>query len=800
MFIRKIELYKYKRFFLSQVDHFVLEPKSNIMIIAWGNGKGKSSLLSCLNPLPADIKNDYKEDGYKYIEILHRGKEYIISSNKLEKGKHSFIVNDVELNPGGTKKVQLELVQQHFNITPAINEILLGNTRFTTMPYTVRKHWFSLLSTVDYTYAITVYNNLKNRHRDIAGGIKLTQVEITKLSSNVKSKEEIDKLTKDREILEKYISYITSLYVHTEDTNVDTSILDTLKSTVNTLNSNLDSSINSYKIEDYDKELYLLESNINNCNKQIESVNKQLSTLDDKLSNIDINTIDTNRRDIITKILNIRSNNKYKVNLYNIRNIYNKIDNGYKVIKEYLNELNDLTRVETSLEAIEALRIDLLAKEQHLQLANRKLNLYQSEYDTLSKFNTEDDITSCPNCNHKFHIHYDVNKIQILTDKIKAGITYIDTKSKEYTTLQQQYNTMLDTKRIIDNIKSLFKNDNELYSIYLDIQSNIDYNTNTVSILTLLDTYRNNLYSLLPFTELYTKLKELHYNKKKLLEIESIKRQYNISNYKLLEDELVNVTKTKNEYLKQHTDLLETKKKVIKIIDNYNRLKQLLKSIKHIYKRSILQERNKHYNLLIQELKSILVEYDQQLLQIHQSSNQIDKYSKQLEDYKQREKILSILLTKLSPSEGLIAKSINSFLNVYIQEMNHIINSIWSYNMELLPCEITDENDLDYKFKVRVNNDEVIEDISKLSSSMQEIVDLAFKIVFIKYMNLSDSPLILDEFGRTMDATHRDTAYNIIDRIFSTNFNQIFLVSHFESMYGRFINADMVTLDNETIT
>ena len=34
MIIKKLELYKFKRFFLSQVDHFILEPKSNIMIMA----------------------------------------------------------------------------------------------------------------------------------------------------------------------------------------------------------------------------------------------------------------------------------------------------------------------------------------------------------------------------------------------------------------------------------------------------------------------------------------------------------------------------------------------------------------------------------------------------------------------------------------------------------------------------------------------------------------------------------------------------------------------------------------------
>ena len=114
--------------------------------------------------------------------------------------------------------------------------------------------------------------------------------------------------------------------------------------------------------------------------------------------------------------------------------------------------------------------------------------------------------------------------------------------------------------------------------------------------------------------------------------------------------------------------------------------------------------------------------------------------------------------------------------------------------MELLPCEIDSDSDLNYKFKVKVNHDEIIEDVSKLSSSMQEIVNLAFKIVFVKYLGLANYPLILDEFGRTMDAEHRQTAYDIIDRVLSHNFNQIILVCHFESMYSRFVNADFLEL------
>ena len=65
MVIKKPELYKFKRFFLAQVELFTLVPKANIQVIAWCNGSGKTSLLSQLTPLPPDLKNEYREDGYK---------------------------------------------------------------------------------------------------------------------------------------------------------------------------------------------------------------------------------------------------------------------------------------------------------------------------------------------------------------------------------------------------------------------------------------------------------------------------------------------------------------------------------------------------------------------------------------------------------------------------------------------------------------------------------------------------------------------------------------------------------------
>ena len=131
--------------------------------------------------------------------------------------------------------------------------------------------------------------------------------------------------------------------------------------------------------------------------------------------------------------------------------------------------------------------------------------------------------------------------------------------------------------------------------------------------------------------------------------------------------------------------------------------------------------------------------------------------------------------------------------------MNAIINSVWSYDITLLPCQISEENDLDYKFRVLIDNNQEVEDVSMLSSSMKDIVDLSFRIIFMKYMHLEHMPLILDEFGITMDDKHRHNVYNIIENTLANNFSQLFITAHFKSMYGRFLDSDIVVLDDKNI-
>jgi PHIKZ165 len=796
MLVKRLELYRYKRFFLSQVDRFILEPKSNIMIMAWGNGKGKSSLLSQLNPLPAEIKRDFKEGGYKILECLHRGKEYRLSSGVDGAGKHSFICNDVELNPGYTKRVQLELVYEHFKITPAIEEILLGNVNLTTMSPSVRKYWFSELSTIDYNYAIGVYNQLKSRARDISGGIKLEQDELIRLGSEVKSDDELKRYEDEQRYIESYVNYVLSVYDHTvhslEDSTDISSNIDRLIACIGELLSN---DRVTYEQKYYQEAIMQQRASYELLEAKIKKTNQELDLLNAESDAKSYEEIDRSRRDVISKLLKLRAN-KLGIRLRDITEVCSSYFTLYPNLVELVGSLSEVSGIEVSNESISTREKEVVELSSKIDRMVKQVNLAEGELANLTKLNTEEDIATCPNCSHRFHVHLDPIRYSKLKEAIPRAQELLKIEQEK---LSKHTKELEDMKLVKSTIASILKllNTPILQPILKDIYSKIDLNSKAPYILSLLDKYKLYLDTLNSYPTLRSKLVELRYQRLKIKELNEFKASVHNANIASLNKELSDVTIAKLE-TKELLDKLSNELTKITKLDEYkSRLYKLVKEAKAERDNSIRVYRNECISKLVTELKSYLSELAIQANKAKDIKASLDKAKTNLDSYKLRAKLLDIVLTKLSPSEGIIARSINSFLNIFLGEMNHIINSVWSYDMVLLPCDITEDNDLDYKFKVRVNNDEVIEDVGKLSSSMQEIVNLAYKIVFMKYMGLSDHPLILDEFGRTMDATHRTAAYNIIDQVFLTNFEQIFLVSHFESMYGRFANAHIVNLEDE---
>lgn len=799
MVIKKLILYKYKRFFLTGITKLTYEPEKTMQIIVSKNGAGKSSLLAELNPLPADIKKNYYDDGYKYIEILHYGKQYIISSGKTGHNKHSMVLNNIELNPGGTRKVQLELVKEHFGLTPNIIDILLNHTKLTTMSIPERKRWLSEISTIDYEYPIVIYNKLKSKHRDLIGGIKLIENEIISLSNNKLNLEQLNNLKEQKKYISNLHNHILSLYQHqsNHNYNIDYDILNYLNKEIITTTTKLKS------IRD-----------INTINKDIEEANRNYSIIDTEIKNT-VKIIDD-----LEKILGIEHPDKLKLKITNLQQELKKITIDDKLVNHidklsswlfiYQESISNIIPLINNLTELDQFRLMEQEQQKNILIKYSKLELTLSTInntinrltDQLDKLNQGQDIhlnISCPHCSTEFSYNIiEHKKSHILTE---LELLQNDKKKHEleYHRLLKIKNGIEEKNQIIKNILNIVGHNLTIKPIWELLFNKIDlHKTSLESITRELDSMLINLEHWSKSTKIYEEIKYLEqqsniYN--------DLKTKNGITQQDKLEEyntKLSLLTKKKNDINLVLEALKEENTYTNKFLTHLQQLHNSLLDIRNKNKHKIIDNRNSYLGSLTDELSVMMIDMDNRIREQDNIISNIESRNNILKKYKEEEHILDCMVKALSPTEGLIAKSINSFLQVFVKEMNTIINKIWSYELELLPCDIGETNDLDYKFRVKVNNDQIIEDVSRLSTGMKEIVDLAFRIVFCKYKGLLEIPLFLDEFGHGFDKNHRTIAYSVIDKILSSDYPQVFIVCHYESLYGSFKNVDFNILDGDS--
>lgn len=798
MIIKKLILKGYKRLFLNRINILEYEPDKPMQIILGRNMSGKSQTLKQLNPLPANLKQEFYEDGYKYIEIEHNNKKYILSSGYIGNNKHSFKIEDKELNDGGTKKVQLDLIKEHFGITTEIMEILLNNNRLTTMSIVDRKKWLSELSTVDYTFSIGVYNKLRSKHRDILGGIKLTQENIIKYKNNILPEEQLEKLKEDKKILEEYYKHIVSLYEHNNTSTNDT--LDNLKilnrELKELLSKNISGNIEELKIE---KEKLIAEykSKQDFINKTTELISKIEKTPEIE----DIKRLKERLSEIENQLTEIYKNKKMELDDMKCSDYYIKYNKLHLVIIGYINTLTMLDNVRLMPKEEQDKIIELNNKlNNHISILNKRLELIKTEIEHLNKHKTQEHLIECPKCKHTWYNGFNLDNYT----NLKKQEEELNNEIKAYTDLYNKNKLSKDKieeKNLnVDLFIKVFQENYDLKEVWDNILIKFDINTSTSSeLVSLFNSLNKELYELKDLSNLLKEKERIetifkNYEDSKKLELKDKKEQIEKLT-KLLETTTIEKNKLKNE--------IEENNNKFNILNNisilHNQVKTILKENREKLNNDVIKLRNSLLTELSEFIKEEVVKIEQTMNQQLQNNIKLEKDKKTLEEYKLQEKVLGCMVKELSPTEGLIAISINSFLNIFVQEMNDVLDKIWSYPLELLPCEANEENDLDYKFRVRINNDEVIEDVSKLSSSGKEIIDLAFRIVFTKYMHLNEVPLYLDEFGSSFDSKNISNAYYVIETLANIDYPQIFIISHFEHVYGSINNADFNILDSNNI-
>ena len=782
--IKELILTNYDRFFLNNIESIEFRPKQKLQLLLGTNGSGKSSLLSELNPLPIN-KNDFT-NGSKEITIE---KDNNIFKLKSTSNKNSFMLNNTELNDGGTKTVQLNLVKEYFNLTPKYNNIILGTEKLTAMSTNERKNILREMSTVDYSYGIYLYNTLKQELRDTVGYLKLMQIEMNNDISNIVNDEDILILKNDITKCKSMIDSLSMSYSKSEeykdipiiDLNIDMDILDK-----NKLQADLDYN---------NKFIINIEEEITNLNKEIDSLDDYSTTIKDS------ETLNTKLKSLeeYFKIIN----NKYNMEKYSPIDSKNRLD---KLLNSNLNNIN----IELSyLDNIIFTPTEHKELKSKLEVLNNNLKIVSHGYDNNSKEleillsnKTDNNKITCSSCGTMNYFGYSKEKEDILQEKVNNFKIKYDELNSQYLELYEIYQKQKQKITYLQEIKEIIS-DLSVIPLYTDLVKKYVNDITSITSTMLNIIFKNIEDFLLDIKDYESNNNELIEVKLKIssgIEILNIyKRKYIEDKDKLINK--LNVLLDKKREVNSNIVIIKNNIEKCNIVNKHiETLNTIIANYKFNKKQIVINNKNTILTNTIRELKSLLITLEDKYSNIEKIKSRIEINKKHIDSHEDIRVALQYAINALSPTEGIIAKSINSFINVFLNEMNTIINSVWSYELTLLPCQINESNDLDYLFAVKVaDNKKDIKDVAYLSTSMKDIVDLSFKIVFMKYMKLTHMPLMLDEFGVFMDDTHRNKVYDVIENLLSNNFSQIYFTANFKSIYGRFVDSDINILDDKNL-
>lgn len=816
MKIHALELSGYKRFMLNNITYLRYTPMEIVQLILGSNGSGKSSLLEQLTPLPA-IPQDFERGGYKKITFTHRGSHYELNNYFNTPAQHEFIKDGVDLNDSRTLSEQKELVKKIFNITPEIHELLTGETLFHKMGPSERRKWFTMMSPTNYNYAIGVYGQLKERLRDIQGAIKLNQSRYVQESSKLLTetqeialKEEVLSL---RKLLDKLYASKPSHGGFEDEVieaiqNLETSLQETT-----TAYFDKQKHYTNYEgfssIEDIDTAIVTARTTTNVKEHRLVVLNDLLQDTQSKLDILSKTAL-SETHDIYDRIQVLENTIRlFKARIQDpLAFQFKDPQLAHQALTTILPTLSEICVTISPNPEKYYCRNTLEKETKKISIYTHKIEVLENQEKTLlsqkkeQEYHKNHDKTQCPQCKYSWSTHYNENVLKTIhegLERVQVELKQLNQDKttseelvatiKEYFVLYKVYSDMVKTWTVLEPLWSVFEKGHHMLK-------------DPRSVLTIVENAMRDIGYAIEIQKYDVELKDLY-------SVKTIMESDDKNNLERLTEELKQYSQEYHEtndivnHCKGRLKRYEDYKVVFRQLDSYaETLTKLQNERKSKYEERILLSKKKIINNLILTVQSELARKEKQLSEVHLQAGIVESLKAEIESMEERQEILKTMTRRLSPTDGLIAKGLLGFINAFVEQMNSFIRKVWSWPLEIVPVipETDKDIDLDYKFTVKINGRPGVPDINKGSVGMKEIIDLAFRLVAMKYLDVLDFPLVLDEFAKTLDAAHRKTAFHVISGLIAySSFPQIYIVSHFYDCYGALRNADVSVLCESNI-
>lgn len=808
MFIKTITLCGNKRLLPADIKYLHIDFTNTHQIILGLNGSGKSSTIQELNPMPA-VPADYVKGGYKHIVIEHQNQEYVLHSDISVHVRHSFLLNGIELNEGGTAAVQKTLVLEHFNLDQSLIEVLTDQARFHLFSPVERRNWLTRLSGTNMDYAIGLFKHIKSLHRDSEAIVKHIDARLAKESADVVSPEELEELEKYCKELETTVFTLLEHKTLAEG-NPDTTLneLKRLTSECQSLSEHIVSLKFVKPLEGiYDKDRlnqfkYHTESQLANLINRKQTLVEEWSKINEAIKTVemsehkDLDVIDAEALNYLNQRNTLLDSIKHYPNIKNPEPLWGATDAIRNTLVHKVTELSDNSDQMFTRDKVDFAndRVDRLRQE--INSIGNTVERYRISIGRM----VETEEVHCPECATIFKPGVDPLMVAELKTKVEERNLEIETLKQE---LETVHDYLAQAHSYTEEYRSLLKlmdDSPSLEPMWEDMKL-VDLKVYPPSkLLEILDNWERDLKIHLKCLSLTNEVVRLDGVREKLKAVVSSEVNYtqtrlnevtdeieqNVVEQKRLRETLANIEAS----LTSHDEIMKGYERLIELNAKHRKLKDLF----------LEQSVQKELRDMISRLNLSLANSDQRLRSIRRSRHTLQELEEQKLEALDRRDVLKAIIKELNPTDGLIAKQSKLFIEQFVDQLNKVINAVWTYEMQILPCPVESEK-LTYKFPIYFSATDVANpDIAKSSAAQKGIVDFAFKLVAMAYLGLNDYPLFLDELAPSLDEKHRVNIMEFVKNfVESKQCSQMFMISHYLTGHGVFSSAQVTVLDDTNL-
>jgi len=818
MKILRLELFGYTRIAANNISHLIYTPENPFQLIVGTNGSGKSSLLHELSPLPAHSSN-YTKEGYKKITILHGGKTYQLDST-FKTGKHSFLVDGEELNTGGTQEVQKNLVWQHFKINKDIHELMTGEIRLTTLSPADRRKWIQMISRTDYGYVMGVFKRVASRLRDQQGAMKHLNQRLVQEHQNLLQLGDVEGLEEragklKQELNAMMLERIPNMEDYQTLMHVLRGLEDQVQQDYRSFFSNMTLVPNGKSYMGMDDVLMDHTSKVSTIQSEralLERSTSEYSEMENIISSVN--------RDSTAALEDIPG-----LILEEERLIENIMSN----LPSFLNTTTDLSVWRTTTDPVSAER-DLksiapeltvilnelpvntdrgFSREKH-EAADNDAKRLVSLIDSLDsriranqnrlKLMEEAQTSQCPSCKYIWRPGYSdreaeenrQNTAEMITEQGKAQDALTAVRA-----FLERSGEVADLYRRFNQYTVSFSRLSPFWDSILSTQM---LQNDPRGCVLLLRQYAEELRGLVAVEDANRRIsnyREVGAHQAQLGQLSHMTQRM-----ATLQEEIRRRTDSLLELQEDKQTIEQFRRKLDSLYVTAKRLEEAGQKINAIQAKLVDAIRNDLIDETVNSHQMELAGITRRLSDRDSQSNIIRDLETSRINVESDVRALDMLTKTLSPIGGLIADQLRGDIGGLVANINSVIGCVWTYEMEVQPCGLT-SSELDYRFPVHIptSPNRSSPDVLKTSKGQRQMIDLAFQLTVMLYLELNDYPLFMDEPGEGFDEQHRIRLMDFVKQLMdSGRHSQLFMISHYASNHGGFNNAEILVLDGSNIS